>query len=190
MALGRNYVRIGLLTGLCLLARVVLAAESVTYPPQGIQVFLGLDDTSAPTQVQDGRAQDIQNVTLDAGAMRQRYGIDLVLTPDSTNGLEIGDTLDIQDEAFCAVTGVYYTKLSSGTELTLATCGNRLYELNGVASWDNTGNQLFTGGQNNQFVFTVALDNILLPNDVNTPFRYDGTTLSSVSFTGLSAGST
>src|SRR3990167_100428 len=185
MALGRNYVRIGLLTGLCLLARVVLAAESVTYPPQGIQVFLGLDDTSAPTQVQDGRAQDIQNVTLDAGAMRQRYGIDLVLTPDSTNGLEIGDTLDIQDEAFCAVTGVYYTKFSSGTERIIATCGSRFYFLNGTTSWDQVTGPAITGGQNNQFVFTVALDNIIGTNDVDTPFQYDGTTRTSVGFTGL-----
>ena len=185
MALGRNYVRIGLLTGLCLLARVVLAAEPVTYPPQGIQVFLGLDDTSAPTQVQDGRAQDLQNVTLEAGAMRQRYGIDLVLTPDATNGLEIGDTLDIQDEAFCGVTGVYYTKFSSGIERIIATCGSRFYFLNGTTSWDQVAGPAITGGQNNQFVFTVALDNIIGTNDVNTPLQYDGTTRTSVSFTGL-----
>jgi len=186
MALGRNYVRIGLLTGLCLLARVVSAAEPVTYPPQGIQVFLGLDDTSAPTQVQDGRAQDLQNITLEAGAMRQRYGIDLVLTPDSTNGLEAGDTLDIPDEAFCAVTGLYYTKFSSGTERIIATCGSRFYYLNGTTSWDRVNGATITAGQNNQFVFTVALDNIIGTNDVDTPIRYDGTALTTVSFTGLS----
>ena len=155
------------------------------YPRQGVQVFLGLDDTSAPTQVQDGRAQDLQNVLLESGAMRQRYGVDLVLTPDSTNGLQIGDTLDIQDEAFCAITGVYYTKFSSGTERIVATCGTRTYFLNGIASWDQVTGVSHTAGQNNQFVFTTALDNIIGTNDADTPLQYNGTTLTTVSFTGL-----
>ena len=168
------------------------AEEPTVYPPQGVQGFLGLDDTSAPTQVQDGRAQDLQNVLLSVSRdLRQRYGVNTVID-STTDGLAIGDILDIQDEAFCAVTGVYYTKLSSGTEVTIATCGSRLDELNGVASWDyvNPGSAPFTAGQNNQFVFTVALDNIILTNDVNAPSQYDGTTLSGVSFSGLTSANT
>src|SRR3990167_4804921 len=137
----------------------VWGADPAMYPESGVQVFLGLDDTSAPTQVQDGRAQDLQNVNLSVSKdLRQRFGIDLVLTPDGTNGLEIGDTLDVSDEAFCGVTGVYYTKFSSGTERIISICGSRLYYLNGTASWDQVNGSAITAGSNNQFVFTTALD--------------------------------
>ena len=172
-----------------LLSGSLAAEEPTTYPPQGVQTFLGLDDTSAPTQVQDGRAQDLQNVLLSVSRdLRQRYGVNTVID-STTDGLAIGDILDIQEEGFCAVTGIYYTKLSSGTEVTLASCGSRLYKLNGITSWDQVRSNaaLFTAGQNNQFVFTVALDNIILTNDVNAPLQYDNTTLAAVSFSGLTA---
>lgn len=174
---------------LLVLAAPAWAADPQTYPPQGAQVFLGLDDTSAPTQVQDGRAQDLQNVTLDISrSLRQRYGSSLPLTT-GTDQLALKDTLDIQDEAFCAVTGLYYTKYSSGTENIIATCGNRMYKLNGATSWDKISfpTSYITGGQDNQFTFATALDNIIATNDVNPPLQYNGTTLSQVNFTSLSA---
>jgi len=163
------------------------AREPQTYPERGVQVFLGLDDTSAPTQVQDGRAQDIQNVVLDVSrSARQRDGVSLVVPVDS-EGLVATDTLDIPDEAFCTVTGLYYTKLSSGTEDTIATCGNRLYQLNGITSWDEVlGPPTITAGQNNQFTWTVALDNMVGTNDVDTPILFDGTTATALTQTGLS----
>ena len=172
-------------------ATSVSAEDWTVYPKEGVQKFLGLDDTSAPTQVQDGRAQDLQNVLLSiSNDLRKRFGFNTVI--DSTSdGLALGDNLDRPQEAFCAVTGVYYTKFSSGTERIIASCGARLYYLNGTtwtiiaptefASW-------ITGGQNNQFVFTTALDNIILTNDVNVPYRWTGgaaDTLASVVFTGL-----
>lgn len=176
---------------LLLCSPLVWAEEPQVHPRQGgTQGFLGLDDTSAPTQVQDGRAQDIQNVLLDISkSAKKRYGTSLIVT-ESTDRLALKDTLDVQDEAFCAVTGLYYTKYSSGTENILASCSSRLYKLNGVSSWDQipaTG--YITGGQNNQFVWTTALDNIIGTNDVNPPIQYDGTTLKLVDFTSLSASS-
>mgnify|MGYP001402947556 FL=1 len=153
----------------------VYAREPRTYPQQGIQTFLGLDDTSAPTQVQDGRAQDIQNVLLDQSkSIRKRYGYSLV-----------GDTCDIPDEAFRAVTGLYYTKFSSGTERIVRTCSTRFQYLNGSV-WTTVNGATITYAANNQFVWTTALDNIIGTNDTNTPLQYNGTTLTTVSFTGLS----
>ena len=97
-----NYAFLSLLV----VAAPVLAKEPETYPATGVQVFLGLDDTSAPTQVQDGRAQDIQNVSLSSSkSARKRYGIKNIG----------GGTIDLPGGAFCAVTGLYSTKFSSGT---------------------------------------------------------------------------
>ena len=164
----------------------VQAENQRVYPEQGIQTFLGLDDTSAPTQVADGRAQDIQNVILDQSkSIRKRYGDSLPVTV-GTDRLGLKDTLDIQDEAYCAVTGIYYTKFSSGTERIIGTCSNRFYYLNGVTAWTQVSGATITGGQNNQFVFTTALDNIIGTNNADTPIQYNGTTLTTVSFTGLS----
>jgi hypothetical protein len=174
----------------CLLLANYAHAEDITvYPETGVLPFLGLDDTSAPTQVKNGRAQDLQNVLLSfSGAGRQRYGVNTVI--DSTDdGLALSDNLDIQDEDWCAVTGVYYTKFSSGTEKIIATCGGRLYELNGIASWDVVANGVVSSTATDQVVFTVALDNIIGTDDSSVPFQYDGTSVSSISFTGLSSDS-
>lgn len=172
------------------LAQPCLAEAPRTSPESGTQGFLGLDDTSAPTQVADGRARDLQNVNLDISkALQKRFGSSLPITT-GTDRLALKDTLDIQDEAYCAVTGLYYTKYSSGTENIVATCSNRMYKMNGVTSWDQIPTRgLITGGQNNQFVFTTALDNIIGTNNVDAPIQYDGTTFSQVSFTGLTATS-
>ena len=173
------------LLGLCLSVGAASAEEQQVYPTQGTQRFLGLDDSSAPTAVGEGRAQALQNVLLSSsGDLRKRYGASLNVTV-GTDRLATKDILDIQDEAFCAVTGVYYTKFSSGTERIVATCGKRFYYLNGVASWTVVDYNAATAGQNNQFVFTTALDNVILTNQVDAPKRYDGSTLLSLSFTGL-----
>jgi hypothetical protein len=174
------------------LTTVVLAADPIVYPQQGAQKFLGLDDSSAPTQVADGRAQDIQNVLLsDSYDMRKRYGVSLPVTV-GTDRLDSGDILDIAGEAYCAVTGAYYTKFSSGQERIIATCGGRFYYINGITSWDVVpfnGAQI-TGGKDNQFVWATALDNVIGTNDVDAPIQYDGSTVGLVSFSGLSASQT
>lgn len=172
-----------LLVSLLLLgvALPVQAEEFEVYPPSGSQVFLGLDDDSAPTQVKDGRAQDLQNVVFDgSGGIRSRYGISLV-----------GSTLDIIEEANCTVTGLYYTKFSSGTERIIATCGNRWTYLNG-SSWTTVSGVTVqqTAGQNNQFVFTTALDAVIGTNDVDPPIQHaTGDVLTQVDFTSLTSTS-
>jgi len=175
--------------GLLVLPTLTSAVEPRTHPTRGIQLFLGLDDTSAPTQVADGRAQDLQNVVLDFdGSLTQREGVSLIVTPSNSVGLRAIDTLDIPDEDFCAVTGLYYTKFSSGTEKIVATCSDRFYELTGTTSWDIPADHVtLTGGDDIQFVWTVALDNIIGTNDTDTPIQFDGTSLNHVSFGTLSS---
>src|SRR3990167_2027130 len=160
---------------LLLLGGLALAREIVTYPPQGQQPFLGLDDTSAPTQVQDGRATDLQNVALGISKdLRQRHGYSL-----------IGDTLDVVDEENCAVTGLYYTRFASGTDRIVSTCGTHFKYLNGTSWTEVTGAIAITAGQNNQFVWTTAFDNIIGTNDVNAPFKFNGSAVSNVDFSSM-----
>ena len=163
-----------------------LAEEPLIYPQEGVQVFLGLDDTSAPTAIADGRAQDLQNIRLSISKnLQQRHGYSLPI-PAGTDQFSVGESLDVQDEDFCAVTGIYYTKFSDGVERIVSTCSNRFYYLNSNTTWDPVYGVNITGGKDNQFVFTTALDNIIGTNDVDVPIQYNGTTLSTVSFTGLS----
>ena len=175
-------IRYGLVVSL-LVAFPVWAEEPRSYPPQGLQTFLGLDDTSAPTQVQDGRAQDLQNASLSVSKdLTKRFGYDL-----------IGQNLDVADEANCAITGLYYTQFSSGTERIVSTCGSNFYYLNGTV-WTQVSGSVVSGTvvspENNQFVFTTALDEIIFTNDPNVPpLRYDGTSLTTVNFSGLSSDS-
>lgn len=163
---------------LLLCAGVAQADEWEVYPPQGTLPFLGLDDTSAPTQAQDGRASDLQNVKLGISRdLRQRDGY-------ST----IGNSQDAYEEVNCAITGLYYAKFSSGTERIVSTCGTRFNYLNGATWTTVTGITVVqTAGQDNQFVFTTALDNIIATNGVNGPLRFDGTNLTTVDFTSLSS---
>lgn len=171
-----------LLLGLSVLClpSVLYAKDAETYPSSGSLPFLGLDDTSAPTQAQDGRAQDLQNVKLSISKdMRQRYGDSLV-----------GTTQDLGLEANCVITGLYYTKFSSGTERIISTCGTRWNYLNGT-SWTTVSGITVTqtAGANNQFVFTTALDEVIATNGVDLPIRYNGTTLNTVNFSSLTSTS-
>ena len=161
-----------------LLASVCLAGDAEdlrVYPEKGIQTFRGLDEKSSPTSVQDGRASEAQNVKFTlTGGLSKREGIEL------ENG-----TLDIPDVAFQAVTGLYYTKLSSGTAYRIAICGDRFYYDNS-STWTQVSGFSATYAQNNQFVFTTALDNILFTNDTDAPQLWTGSgNISNVSFTGL-----
>lgn len=138
----------------------IFAAEPLTYPPQGLMVFRGLDDKSSPTAVQDGRATDLQNVKFDTTfALSKRNGYSLV-----------NATLDIPDVDYEAVTGLYYTKLSTGTAYRLATCGDRAYYDNS-GIWELVYSE-FTTGQNYQFVFETALDDVFLTNDEDVPRKW------------------
>src|SRR3990167_7047344 len=179
-------IRYAWFVSLCLVSGVAWAEEPQVYPQGGSNVFLGLDDTSAPTQVQDGRAVDLQNVKLDISrGLRQRFGYSVVC--NTLDELTAGVSPD-EDE--CPVTGLYYTKFSSGTERIVATCSDRFYYLNGT-TWDTVSgvNVAQTAGQNNQFVWATALDEIIGTNNVNPPIRYNGTALDVVNLTSLTASS-
>ena len=170
--------------GWLLLSSPAWAQDFTVYPEDGSQEFLGLDDTSAPTAVQDGRATDLQNVKLDISkSLQKRFGYSVV-----------GDTLDVgsvgqaADEDECVVTGLYHTRFSSGTERNIATCGSRFSFLNG-SDWQTVSGPTVvqTAGQNNQFVWTTALDEIIGTNGVDVPIRYNGTSLNQLSLTSLSS---
>ena len=155
-------------------------ADSKEFPVEGTIPYLGLDDTSDPLQVKDGRAADIQNITLNLdGTADKRYG----------NSLK-NETLDTNDlsDSFEPVTGLYELRLSSGTNYLIATCANKIFYDNSGIWADITGGltALITEGQNNQFTWTTALDNAIGTNEVDAPIRWTGTgNATTVSWTGL-----
>jgi hypothetical protein len=171
-----------LLLSLSLVCNANAQEQAKTFPEQGLQVFLGLDDTSSPPIVKDGRAAAIQNITLDnTGQASKRYGYAFY---------SILDTTDLVD-SYEAVTGLYELYLSSGTKYKLATCGSKLFSVStaGVKT-DITGSATITEGQNYQFIWTSALDYAIGTNGYNPPLKTNGVTSSALSFTGLSSAVT
>jgi len=150
------------------------------FPEQGLQTFLGLDDTSSPPIVKDGRAADIQNITLDitgAASKRNGYAFHCLL-----------DTLALVDD-FEAVTGMHEIYASTGIRTKIATCGNKLFAITkaGVKT-DITNGVTITEGEDYQWSFITALDYGIGTNNVDPPIKTQGTsaTTSALSFTGLS----
>lgn len=149
------------------------------FPPEGVQVFLGLDDTSSPVVVKDGRAADLQNITLDitgAASKRNGYAFHSLL-----------DTLALTDN-FEAVTGMHEIYASTGTRTKIATCGNKLFAITkaGVKT-DITNGVTITEGEDYQWSFITALDYGIGTNNVDPPIKTQGTsaTTSALSFSGL-----
>jgi hypothetical protein len=148
---------------------LAFAEQPSIYPQQGVLGFKGLDDTSSPTALVDGRASDLLNVKL-IGSRPQQGGA-LIKRPGYST---VGTVLDVPDVDYAAVQGIYYTKYSSGNEETLAISGGRFYR------WDTTLNPddwTFIGlggttGKNYQYVFGTALDTIIFTNDQDVPFKY------------------
>ncbi|HDY89693.1 MAG TPA: hypothetical protein ENH82_16465, partial [bacterium] len=147
------------------------AEDPSTFPEQGQMIFRGLDTKSSPTQIQDGRAQDLLNVQFTVtSAVKKRNGYSFVGIPTATSE----DILDIPDEGFPPVTGIYYNKFSNGTERIFATASTRLYHrLSGV--WTRITGVTITKGKNNQFVIVTALDSTIWTNDVNAVFKVNTT---------------
>ena len=150
------------------------------FPEKGLQQFLGLDDTSSPPVILDGRAADIQNIVLDiTGAASKRSGYDYHA---------LLDTLDLTDD-FEAVTGLHEIYASSGTRTKIAVCANKLFAITtaGVKT-DITHGVTITEGANYQWSLITALDYGIGTNNVDPPFKNKGTlaTTSALSFTGLS----
>ena len=148
------------------------------FPETGLMDFKGLDDTSSPTTVKDGRAAEIQNITLDiTGQANKRNGYSL---------LSLLDTNDVVD-SFEAVTSLYELYKSDGTRTILSTCGSKLFKITtaGVKTNITTGVTI-TEGQDYQFSWISALDYAIGTNFQDVPIKTNGTTTSALSFTGLS----
>lgn len=147
------------------------------YPPEGLLTFQGLDDTSSPPIVQDGRAADIQNIILDiTGAASKRYGYNL---------LAMLDTNDTTDD-FEAVTSIYELYTSGGTRYILTTCANKLFHITTAGAInDITQGVTITEGQNNQFIWTTALDTAIGTNDADVPIETTGTATTALDVSDL-----
>ena len=148
---------------------LVFAQEKASiFPEKGLQTFLGLDDTSSPPIVKDGRASDIQNITLDiTGAASKRYGYSYHALLDTNH----------VDDDFEAVTGIFELYKSDGTRTVLATCGSNIFSVStaGVKT-DITGDATVTEGQNNQFIWITALDTAIGTNDTDVPIECSDST--------------
>jgi hypothetical protein len=152
--------------------------KSRIFPADGLQVFLGLDDTSSPPIVKDGRAADIQNINLDiTGAASKRSGVKY------HSGL---DTLDAEDD-YEAVTGLHEIYKSDGTRTKVAVCGNDIFKVTSAGVKTRiTGAVTITEGKDYQWSFITALDYGIGTNNVDPPIKTNGTTTTALSFTGLS----
>jgi hypothetical protein len=143
-----------------------LAETERVYPSNQLQQFKGLDDTSSPTTVLDGRAADIQNITLDitgAACKRNGYSFHSIL-----------DTLDTGDD-FEAVTGMHEIYKSDGTRTTVATCGNKLFAVTSAGvNTDITNGVTITEGDDYQWSFITALDYGIGTNNVDPPIKTNG----------------
>jgi len=160
-----------LVLGILLISSVALATDNPrlrVFPQSGLQNFRGLDDTSPPPIVEDGRASDIQNIKLDIGySATKRYGYSLV---------DDNFVLDIPDSDFNAVTGVYYTKLSTGTEYWVTVSDDRFYSQSNTNAWALKPGPAITYAQNNQYQWVTALDYIIGTNFADPPIKYTGGT--------------
>jgi hypothetical protein len=164
-----------------LLLPLVCFAENMVqvYPPQQVLRFKGLDDTSSLLTTEDGRALDLQNVDISiSNALSKRDGYELV-------GAQINQQRGTA--MFPAVTGLYYTKLSSGTEYRYAVCANKIYYDNSD-TWTEiplVPSQI-TYDKNNQFVWVTALDTAIFTNDTDVPLKAAGITVTALDVSDLS----
>ena len=147
------------------------------YPRGQTLPFLGLDDTSNSLNIKDGRAASLQNVKLSRSlSLTKRDGYQIV------NG--IINHPESASDYFAAATGLYYAKLSDGTEYRLATVGKNIWYDNS-GTWTNHGYNV-TRGKNNQFVWTTALDSIVFTNNVDIPLKSTGIATSALNVSDLS----
>ena len=148
------------------------------FPEQSLMTFKGLDDTSSPPIVLDGRAADIQNITLDiTGQASKRYG---------TSFEVLLDTNDVVDN-FEAVNGLWELYKSDGTRTRLAVCGSKLFSWSLGTKTNITGGVTLTEGQDYQVNWATALDYAIGTNGYNPPFKTNGTSSSALSFGALSS---
>jgi len=143
--------------------------DLITYPPQKIMGFRGLDTKSKAPNIADGRSPDLLNVVLTSSLdLMKRHGYDTV---NDT-------TLDDFDLSGAAITGIFDSEYSNGNSWTLAFVGNKIkYDNSGT--WDTVGNwweePTVTSGKNNQWLCDMALDNAICNNGVDLPTKINST---------------
>ena len=133
--------------------------------------FKGIDEKSSPTAIADGRAVEAQNVqfTLTGGlSKRDGYSLEVMLDTNRT-----GDDLEV-------VTGLWELYKSTGTRVNLAVNGDRIYSWSTGTKTDITSSEVIASGitVDNQYVWTTALDYAIGTNEVDPPFKSNGTTTS------------
>lgn len=171
-----------LLLSLSLICNISAQEKARVFPAEGLQVFLGLDDTSSPPIVKDGRAADIQNIVLDiTGAASKR------------NGYKFHCMLDINaTDNFDAVTGLHEFYKSDGTRTKIATCNKNLFKISSAGVKTDIRNNITISSassneQNYQYSWITALDYAIGTNGLDPPIKTQGTvaTTSVLSFSGL-----
>jgi len=161
------------LVAFLLLTTSVFAADNprmISYPPQKIMGFRGLDTTSNAPLLQDGRAINLQNVKLStAFDLQKRNG---------TNTIN-DETLDDLDLSSPAITGLFDAEFSDGTQWPIAFVGNKIkYDsatIGGQVDWLEIGyswvTPTITAGQDNTFQCIMALDTAICTNDTDVPIE-------------------
>jgi hypothetical protein len=152
------------------------SSKMLSYPPNKIMGFLGLDTKSNNPLLSDGRSIDLQNVILDSSFnLRKRYGYKII------NG-----TLDDYSESSPAVTGIFDAHYSDATRLFVF--GGDYLKYDNSGTWTEiTGTVAFTSSQYDQWKCTMAYDKSICTNDTDVPISIASTpSYSQVTWTGLS----
>ena len=177
----RSKILLGILLILGLAINV--EARDRVFPEKGIITFAGLDDTTSTPISNDGRAADLQNITLGlSGNIQKRFGYSKVVS------LDILDREALNEP----VTGLYELYKANGERFRLAVCGNKVFswELNGSKT-DITGSLTIAKKQDFLWSWVTALDNIIGTDEYSIPIKWNGAgNASTVSFTGLSSSIT
>ena len=150
------------------------------FPENSLLTFQGMDDTSSPPIVKDGRAADMQNIKLDiTGQASKRNGYDREVLLDTN---VVGDDFE-------AVTGLYELYKSDGTRTKLAVNGDKVYSWDTSTKTDITSSDVIVSGitvsQDNQYVWATALDYAIATNGVDPVFQTDGTTADILTMNGF-----
>lgn len=142
----------------------------ISYPPQKIMGFRGLDTKSNAPLIEDGRASDLQNIKLSSSYdLKKRDGYDMI------NDVSLDDN-DILTPV--AINGMFDASFSNGTSFLIAFLDNKI-KYNNSGIWTDIGNwweaPTVTAGDNNTFVCTMALDTPICTNDVDVPIEINST---------------
>ena len=141
----------------------------ISYPPQKIMGFRGLDTRSTKPTLADSRASDLKNVILSPALdLRQRFGYSI-----------INDTVDDLWLTQEAVTGIFDAVYSDATSWTYAFVGDKVKYDNSGTWTDISFPANLTAGQDNQFLCIMALDTAICTNDVDVPLQINSTPVKS-----------